>query len=134
MPERGIAKEPRAYLAEGEWPSGQLVGDAPPEARLAAGLARRLKEAVGERSLRSVARDSGLSVGTVANVVAGRSWGDLVTVARLERALDVELWGREHCNAHTTGSSKRNVPTRRSDTQSGRSDLNRGESGSPRES
>ncbi len=129
MPDRGIAAEPRAYMASGDWPDGQLAEDAPPEARLVAGLARRLREAVGDRSLRSVARDSGLSVGTLSNLAAGRSWGDLVTVARLERALSAELWGREHVTSNPTGSGTENVHTGRSDVASGRSDLREGHSG-----
>ena len=96
VPRRGIAAEPLAYLASGDWPDGDLRPDAPAEARLAAGVTRRLQAAVGDRSLRAVARDADISVGTLSNLLAGRTWGDLVTVARLETALGVELWGREH--------------------------------------
>lgn len=96
VPSRGIAAEPRAYLASGDWPDGTLTPDAPNEARLVAGMARRMREAVGDRSLRSVASDAGVSVGTVSSLLAGRSWGDVVTIARLETSLNVSLWGREH--------------------------------------
>lgn len=50
-----------------------------------------------------MATSAGVSVGTVSALLAGRTWGDVVTVARLERALGVELWGREHAREIGTG-------------------------------
>ncbi len=70
--------------------------EAPPEAHLVAGIARRLRDTIGARSLRSVAAAAGVSVGTVSSLLSGRTWGDVVTVARLEQGLGVELWGHEH--------------------------------------
>lgn len=86
----GITGPPKSYLASGEWPTGRI--DGPPEAKYAAEVSRRLREAIGERTLRSVAREAGLDHTTVRAVVEGERWPDLITVARLEQALDVRLW------------------------------------------
>lgn len=86
----GITGPPRSYLRSGSWPTGTV--EDPPEAVYAAEVARRLKAAIGERSLRAVAREAGLDHTTVRAVLAGDRWPDLVTIARLETALDARLW------------------------------------------
>ncbi|WP_217583660.1 helix-turn-helix transcriptional regulator [Microbacterium sp. GbtcB4] len=50
---------------------------------------------MGERSVRAVARDSGLDEGTIRKILLGESWPDLRTIWRLESALEVHLytWG-----------------------------------------
>lgn len=48
-----------------------------------------LRSAIGERSVRSVARDAGLDEGTLRRVLAGQSWPDLNTVSRLNECLGV---------------------------------------------
>lgn len=94
MPRRsGITGPPRSYLREGSWPAGLLQG--PPEAHYAAEVARRLAAAVGERSVRAVAREAGLDHTTVRAVLEGERWADLVTISRLEQALEVRLWPEE---------------------------------------
>ena len=88
---------PRDYLFEGaQWPDGRLQLLAPPEARLLKGIASRLKEAVGDKSLREVAKECGVAPQTVHNILAGTTWAHVLSVARLERGLNVELWGGEH--------------------------------------
>jgi transcriptional regulator with XRE-family HTH domain len=52
----------------------------------------RLRDGIGERSIRSVATAAGVSHVTILNVLAGRAWPDLSTIARLEIALGVPLW------------------------------------------
>jgi hypothetical protein len=108
MPARTrLASVPAEYLAAGQsWPTGRLRKDAPPEAALAAGIASRMVEAMGGLSIRELARRSDVSPQTVSNLLAGRSWGDLVTLARIERALGVSLWGVEH-HAGIIGSPTR---------------------------
>lgn len=123
MPARGLAPTPRAYLASGDWPSGKLVADAPFEARRVAGVAQRLVDAIGERSLRSVAREADVSIGTLSNLVGGRTWGDVVTVVRLERCLGVSLWCEVDHTAQGAGPSPRMGETGRKSTGPGRSDL-----------
>ncbi len=97
MPARKtLLSSPADYLVSGTWPDGRLRKGTPNEALLAVGISRRLRAAVGERPLRDVAREVELSPQTVANLLHGRSWGDAVTVARLESVLKVQLWGDEH--------------------------------------
>lgn len=93
---RGVARQvglggpPRSYLVEGEWPDGRV--DGPVEARYAQEFAIRLRDAIGERSLREVGRAARLDHTTISAVMAGQRWADLVTMARLESALEARLW------------------------------------------
>ncbi|WP_423916764.1 helix-turn-helix domain-containing protein [Candidatus Poriferisodalis sp.] len=100
MPSRGqLNAHPSDYLAADEpWPRGGLVPDAPPEARLALAVARRLEAQITRRglSLREAERATGASVSALSNILHGNSWGDLPTIARIERGLNVALWGHEH--------------------------------------
>ncbi|KIF04239.1 hypothetical protein PL81_19815 [Streptomyces sp. RSD-27] len=57
---------------------------------LALALALALKNAGW--SVAELSRRSGVSRLTIANVLAGKVWPDLLTVASLERALDCDLW------------------------------------------
>lgn len=123
MPARGLAPIPRAYLASGDWPKGTLVTDAPFEAHHVAGVARRLLDAIGERSLRSVAREADVSIGTLSNLVGGRTWGDVVTVARLERCLGVSLWCEGVHGSEGATPEAQKGQTGRSGADAGRSDL-----------
>ena len=100
MPSRGrLSAHPSEYLANGEpWPHGGLVPDAPPEAHLALAVARRLEAQITRRglSLREAESATGASVSALSNILRGNSWGDLPTIARIERGLGVEMWGSEH--------------------------------------
>lgn len=97
MRRRGLLAHPRDYLADGQtWPYGRLVGHAPPPARLAQGLSRRLHAAKADESVRSVAGAAEVSPQAVLNLLNGTTWGDLPTIARIEAALHTNLWGREH--------------------------------------
>lgn len=58
-------------------------------------FARRLREAIDDQagaSVRKVARDAGLSHATLLAILAGSTWADLYTVAKLEVALGRALW------------------------------------------
>jgi hypothetical protein len=55
-------------------------------------FAVNLKDAIGDRSLREVARVSGVDRTTIAVVLAGEAWPDVATLARLEVALERPLW------------------------------------------
>ena len=105
---RGVAtppKKPRPadYATGGSWPDGPLVLDAPPEAHLAAALARRLKKAIRGRPLRRIAALSGVSAPTISHIINGKTWPDLRTLSRLEVAVGAPLWGNEHRNASKGG-------------------------------
>jgi len=87
---------PSDYLVAGTWPTGRLRRGAPGEARLLAGITQRLAVAVEQSSLRQVSREAHVSTGALSNLLNGKTWCDVVTIARLERSLGVELWGAEH--------------------------------------
>ena len=78
------------------FPYGKFRKGSPPEVFLAAALARRLKEKIGDESIRYIAKKADLSPQTILNILNGRSWPDLRTIAKLENALNSQLWGSEH--------------------------------------
>ena len=103
---------PRDYLVGGaQWPDGLLRAVAPPEARLLKAIASRLKQAVGDKSLRDVANECGVAPQTVHNILAGTTWAHVLSIARLERGLNIGLWGQEHRKKPT--HSGRPTTTRR---------------------
>lgn len=79
----------------------ELAGDPWPEVpsddalgEVARQFVLNLRAAMAGRSIRSVAAQAGLGNVTLLSVLAGRSWPDLATIARLEAGLDAELWPR----------------------------------------
>jgi len=93
----GSRQHPVSYLdGEGIFPDGPFRRGTPWEVFLAAALADRLKNRIGNESVRYVAKISNLSPQTVLNVLNGKTWPDLRTIARLERVLKTRLWGTEH--------------------------------------
>jgi hypothetical protein len=50
-----------------------------------------LRHAIGERSIREVASVTGVDRATIGAVLIGRSWPDILTLAKLERGLGT-LW------------------------------------------
>lgn len=72
-----------------DWPT---VPSDDPVVDAARRLAVNLREAIGDRSLREVARLSGVDRTTIAVVLAGEAWPDVATLARLEVALERALW------------------------------------------
>lgn len=89
-PRHSDLRAPVHYVVRGEWPEAELSG--PSLVMYAQLFARRLRKAIGARGIREVARDSGLSHSTLLAVLHGERWPDMVTVARLEESLDVDLW------------------------------------------
>jgi hypothetical protein len=80
-----------ATLAPG-WPDAPTADAAGEAARQ---FARRLRAAVDAKaggSVRKVARDAELSHATLLAILAGTTWADLYTVAKLEVSLGVSLW------------------------------------------
>ena len=84
-PSRALPKE----LAGEPWPD---VTSSDPLGEVARQFVVNVRDAIGERSIRSIAAAAGMSHGTLLNVLAGRVWPDLYTIARLEATLDVALW------------------------------------------
>ena len=91
-------RRPPADFVEnsGYFPYGPFKPEAPREVYLAAGLAARLTSAIGEDSVRYIAKMADLSPQTILNILNGKSWPDLRTIARLEIVFDYRLWGYEH--------------------------------------
>ena len=85
----GIDGPPISYVTDGDWPYGTIDN---PVAGYAQEVARRLAKAIGEKSFRSVARQAGVDHTTIMAVVRGERWPDLITLARLEVALEARLW------------------------------------------
>lgn len=83
-------RETPAELTE-SWPDAPSRDAAGETARQ---LAINLREAIGERSVRSVASDAGIDEGTIRNVLRGAAWPDIHSVARLEESLAVRLYPR----------------------------------------
>ena len=94
-PRRGLKTSPCDYLAaDGTWLEGPLADDAPDEARFAMEVGQRLKahcEANG-LSMNAVSRATNVHTQTVINLLAGKTWGDLPIIYRLEAGLGARLW------------------------------------------
>ena len=99
MPSRkGLLAHPRCYLAEGgTWPDGPF-NEEPPELLQAAKVTRRTLDAFEARGLTptKAAHRTGVSRKTIINIINGETWFDLPTIERLERTLNVSIWGRSH--------------------------------------
>ena len=91
-PRRSPAGPPRVFLATGEWPDGVLRDDAPVAARYALELSRRLRDATEGRALAVVAEDADIARSTLYDLLQGRTWADLQTLAKLEVTLGSRLW------------------------------------------
>lgn len=76
----------------------ELVDDWPerasddPVVEIARQFARNLREAAAGHSTRWVEERTGVDHTSVAGILAGRSWPDLRTIARLELGLGTSLW------------------------------------------
>ena len=100
---KALKSYPRDYLANGEtWPDGRLKDSAPPEAVLAREVSQRLLTRCRSRfqdydadrgfDLDRAAAAAKLPPTTIANLLDGRIWADLPTIARIEGGLEVPLW------------------------------------------
>ncbi|MFD7552583.1 helix-turn-helix domain-containing protein [Streptomyces sp. NPDC059816] len=84
-PPRELARDPES------WPHA-VIDD--PAADVIQAIARTLTEALKSqaKSLRRVADGSGVNRQAIADLIAGRCWPDIATVARLEDFLAVPLY------------------------------------------
>ena len=89
---REVEGAPRAHLrVPAHWPHGEVATDHAP-ARYAQAFAAALQQAIGHRSQRSIARQTGVAHGTIGGVLRGTTWPDLITVSKLEWGLGHALW------------------------------------------
>jgi lambda repressor-like predicted transcriptional regulator len=86
------ARPPNGFVSAGTWPVAEIADHH--GARVAQALARRLAAAMYERGLSAqrLAALAGVNRQTIANVLGGSGWPDLLTIANLERALEADLW------------------------------------------
>lgn len=80
---------PRPWELADDWPD---VNSADPIGEVARQFVLNLRTAIGDRSIRAIAKDAGINHVTLLIVLEGRSWPDLATIAKLERGLGVDLW------------------------------------------
>lgn len=93
MPRRsGVSGRPRDYMARGSWPHGELVPGAPVAAHYARWISARLEQLLQGRSQTEVASRADLARSTVNDIVAGRTWPDIVSLSKLEGVLGARLW------------------------------------------
>jgi len=93
MPRRSKGyRSPREWLADGEWPEGTVVEDAPTAVRYAVEIAKRLEGELQGRSKTEVARRANIERSTLYDLLSGQTWPDAVTLANLEEVLRVRLW------------------------------------------
>lgn len=89
---RGTRQRPADYLVAGSWPEGTLVHDAPAAARYAQHISRVLAKRLAAENVSDVARRTGIARSTLRRICDGLTWGDVVTLAKLEQELNVRLW------------------------------------------
>ncbi|WP_405728580.1 helix-turn-helix domain-containing protein [Streptomyces sp. NBC_01537] len=85
-------RSPVEYGLHGVWPHAVL--DDHHGARVAQELAARLRAAIDKHgwSIAELSRRSNVARLTIMKVLGGEVWCDLLTIANLERALNVDLW------------------------------------------
>lgn len=71
------------------WPD---VPSTDPAGEMARRFTLKLQAAMGDRGVRDVARDAGINHSTLISLLAGKTWPDFLTMARLETALHTQLW------------------------------------------
>jgi hypothetical protein len=89
-----MTRRPRSTPAEltpEPWPD-EPSGD--PVAEAVRQFVLRLRAEIGDRSIRSVAGMANVDQNALRRLLLGSTWPDLATLARLELALNADLWAR----------------------------------------
>ncbi|WP_416263671.1 helix-turn-helix domain-containing protein [Curtobacterium flaccumfaciens pv. flaccumfaciens] len=89
----GQARPVPAELSPEGWPTAPSLD---PHAELARQFNLRLREAIGDRSVRTIAAVAGMSHSGLNKILAGQAWPDMLSISRLEHALGVNLWPSGH--------------------------------------
>jgi len=92
---RGLVGAPRDYLApSGAWPNGPFEKNAPVSVLYAAHIASALDSAIDNAGMTRTAAAEALEIArpTLYDVLGGRTFPDLHTIAKAEQALGVQLW------------------------------------------
>lgn len=81
---------PRDWV-DGDWPAGEPLPGAPRALAHARLISVRLTYALAGRNVSAVAEEADLARSTIYDLVGGRTWGDIVSLGKLEEALGVTL-------------------------------------------
>lgn len=95
MPRKNSFKVPREWVVSGEWPSGSFDPETPDAVAHAVAVATALESALEGRNKSAVAAAAEIERSTLYDILAGKSWADMLTLAKLEAHLDATLWPRE---------------------------------------
>lgn len=88
-------KPPREWLIEGTWPEGAFDPEAPDAVAHAVAVSVALAAALRGKNKKAVAEEADIVRSTLYDILAGNTWADMVTLAKLEACLDATLWPRE---------------------------------------
>ncbi|OII25844.1 hypothetical protein BIV01_10350 [Curtobacterium sp. MCBA15_013] len=71
-------------------------------------FAVRLRDVIGDGSVRALGRDADVAPGAIRRIIEGQTWPDLSTIAKLESTLGEVLWptGVEGVRYETTTAGK----------------------------
>lgn len=93
MPRRSASyRAPGDWLESGSWPDGTFSQDAPDEIAHAVAIAVALSSALEGRNKSEVAAAAQIERSTLYDILAGRTWPDTLTLAKLEAHLSRSLW------------------------------------------
>ena len=96
VPRRSRAYQvPRDWVVEGSWPTGRFSPEAPEIVAYAVEVASRLRAAIAGMNKTKLSQRAEIKRSTLYDVLAGTSWVDTVTLAKLETTLGVRLWPEE---------------------------------------
>jgi hypothetical protein len=76
----------------GAWPNGRPTPGAPLAVTYAQHISRAIVAAMGEEGPTSVCARADIARSTLHDILTGRSWPDVVTLAKLENVLETRLW------------------------------------------
>ncbi|VXB04284.1 helix-turn-helix transcriptional regulator [Aeromicrobium sp. 9AM] len=89
------SRPPREWLISGSWPDGEFDPDAPEVLAHAVAVSVALAAALKGRNKSEVAQAADIRRSTLYDILAGNTWADMVTLAKLESCLGTALWPRE---------------------------------------
>ena len=89
------SRPPREWLISGSWPDGKFDPEAPEILAHAVAVSVALSSALEGRNKSDVARAADIRRSTLYDILAGNTWADMVTLAKLESCLATALWPRE---------------------------------------
>jgi hypothetical protein len=96
---RNLSGVPKDLLARGgSWPDnpvvdGEIGAGVASAVAASAAIAKRLERALRGRNIAAIARDANVARSTIYDILAGKTWPDIVTIFKLQDTLGIRLWG-----------------------------------------